>query len=174
MVLVAGSIEVRYSDSGAVGAGWRHAESWVASQRLGLTTDRMLAPPTLTRYRELSCGISTKKLGNGLYSGPWLGAACWAGASLGQPEVMPPRQVWVLIADSVSSFWFIANTVCTAGCVLHRSAPKRVSSSGLRLNAPGVPPRGATVGFPLVDSGFTTSQKAHIALAVLHYQGGEA
>lgn len=59
-----------------------------------------------------------------------MGAACWAGARGGQPDVMPPRQVWVLIADKVSSFWFIANTVCTAASIPAKEAPAPVITTG--------------------------------------------
>ena len=66
MVSVAGSTESKTSESGTLGASRRQPEVWMASQRPGLITDRMSAPPTLTRYRELSWGISAKELGNGL------------------------------------------------------------------------------------------------------------
>src|SRR5215469_4548061 len=130
MVSVAGSMEVRNSLSGTLGTGRRQPAVWLASQRLGLITDKMFAPPTLTRYRELSWGISANWPGNGLYRGPWLGAACWAGASLGQPAVVPPRQVWVLIADSVSSLVFIAKTVWTAASIPPKEAPAPVFTAG--------------------------------------------
>src|SRR5215469_193585 len=137
-VLVAGSVEIRYSESGTLGASRRQPEVRMASQRPGLITDRMLPPPGLTRYTELSRGISAKAPGNGLYRGPWSGAASWAGARRGQPDVTPPRQVRVLIADSVSSLWFIANSVCTAASIAATEAPAPVVTAGGACRQPEV------------------------------------
>ena len=113
MVSVAGSTDIRNSLSGTLAAGRRQPVVSPALQRLMLVTERMLAPPTLTTYAEPVRGISPKAFGEELNPGPWSGVACWLGGLVRQPDVTVPRQVLVLIADSVSSPALTVNTVCS-------------------------------------------------------------
>src|SRR5215831_3890852 len=74
--------------------------------------------------------MSANAFGNGLYRGPWSGAAFWFGGRVRQPGVTAPLQVLVLIADSVSSPVLMANTVCSAWSAATMPVPVPVGTVG--------------------------------------------
>src|ERR1700684_4217768 len=90
MVPVAGSAEIVASWAGTLGASARQPAVSIALQRLMLTTDTTLAPPTFTRYAEPVCGTSASSFGHELNPGLRSDGACSFLARHPQPDVVVP------------------------------------------------------------------------------------
>src|SRR5215469_3117259 len=120
-VPVARSTEIMNSCWGTLGGRTRQPVVFVALQRLTLTTDMIVPPPTFARYAVPVAGISANALG--LPPGAAFDIARAFLATFGQPDLVRPSHVRVLISDSVPSPSLIVNAVWTAGSMPTNCVP---------------------------------------------------